>query len=160
MSSWTESPSQILDIFALTGTAHLSSLHLPLSHSSSVSHASPSAFLPVHLPPEHVPLVHSLSDSHSSPPAFFSRHLPSVHVPLLHSSFLSHSSPPAFLGFPHPGKSGGHSLSAPPEHGLGGSWSGRLGGSPAICTLTGTVKGLLRLPDVATGSLFSLNPWM
>jgi hypothetical protein len=49
-------------------------------------------------------------------------------------------------------------LSAPPLHCFGGSSSGRLGTSPASCVLTGTVKGFCRLPDVATGSLLSLNP--
>src|SRR5579884_1275053 len=159
-SACTPRPTHTRRNFGPT-TAHLPSLHLPLSHSSSESQSSPSAFLPVHLPPEHVPLVHSLSDSHSSPPAFFSTHLPSPHVPLLHSSFFSQSSPASLVPLLHPGKPGGHSgpvdVSA---HCFGGSPPGRLGGGPAMSERTGTVNGLFRLPEVATGSFWSLKPSM
>ena len=54
------------------------------------------------------------------------------------------------------GKSGGHSpVSA---HCSGGSSPGRLGAGPAICRFTGTVNGLAFVPELATGSCWSLKP--
>src|SRR5579859_896037 len=139
---------------------HLPSLHEPLSHSSPDSQSSPPPFLAaVHLPSEQVPLAHSSSLPQSSPPAFLSAHLPPTHALLEHCTSLSQSSPAPFLLL-QPGKSGGHSAPASSPHCLGGSCPGSAGAGPVICALTGTVYGLLRLPDVATGSLPALKPWM
>src|SRR5262249_53480388 len=137
---------------------HFSCWHEPLSHWSSLSHSSPSPFLAsAHWPPEHEPLVHSSSLWHSSPPLFFSAHLPPTHELLVHWLSLSQSWPIPFLAL-HPGKSGGHSAVCIRLHCLGGSWPGNAGGAPAIDSLMGTEKGLLRLPDVATGSFCALKP--
>src|ERR1019366_6571648 len=124
-SACTPSPNQPFGALLLAALeAHLFCLQRSLSQSSSASHSSPSAFLPAHLPPEHEPLSHSSSLEQSSPPAFF---LP-----------------------PHPGKPGGHSpVSA---HCSGGSSPGKLGLGPMIWAVTGTVNGLPRVPEVATGS--------
>src|ERR1700722_4440653 len=135
---------------------HLPDLQESLSPSSLLSQSSPPDFLAaLHFSPEQEPLAHSSAFSQSSPPPFFSAHFPPTHALLVHCESLSQSSPEAFLLL-HPGKSGGHSAPASSPHCLGALCPGSDGAGPEICALTGTVYGLLRLPEVATGSLPAL----
>src|SRR5579864_5986269 len=96
-SSCTPNPSQTRENLDVPPSEHLSSLHLPLSHSSSVSQASPGAFLlppAAHLFSWHEPLLHSPSFSHGSSKALPpSAQVFSMHEWLLQSLSLSHASP-------------------------------------------------------------------